>query len=49
MLRSIRNHVRSPLLLAALLIIVVVFVFWGVGTNLGPGGGRVATVDGHEI
>ena len=28
---------------------VVVFVFWGVGTNLGPGGGRVATVDGQEI
>lgn len=49
MLRVLRNHAQSPLIQAVVVVIAVVFVFWGVGTNLGTRGNAVATVDDHTI
>ena len=49
MLRILRKNVHSPLFLIIIILIAVVFVFWGVGTNMGTHGGKIASVDGREI
>ncbi|PLX50433.1 MAG: hypothetical protein C0613_04205 [Desulfobulbaceae bacterium] len=49
MLEFLRKQTKSPLIQAIIVVIVLVFVFWG--TNMGGGGKRdaVATVNGEAI
>ena len=49
MLRILRKNAQSPFFLAIVIIIAIVFVFWGVGTKSGSDGNKVAIVDGQEI
>ena len=49
MLRAIRRNAHSPIIMGVIAIIALVFVFWGVGTNLDGGGSKVASVDGKAI
>ncbi len=49
MLDLFRRKAQSPYLQAIILIIVLVFVFWGVGTSNGPGRNAVATINGQAI
>ncbi|MFH1215935.1 MAG: SurA N-terminal domain-containing protein [Pseudomonadota bacterium] len=49
MLDLLRRKAQSPYLQATVLIIIVVFVFWGVGNNTGGSRNAVATVNGEPI
>jgi peptidyl-prolyl cis-trans isomerase D len=49
MLELMRRKVRSPFIQAMLVIIILVFVFWGVGTNQGGSGDVAATVNDQTI
>ncbi len=49
MLDFLRRKAQSTYLQATVIIIILVFVFWGVGTNQGPGRNAVATVNGQAI
>ncbi|WP_417912943.1 SurA N-terminal domain-containing protein [Candidatus Electronema sp. TJ] len=49
MLDFLRKQAQSPLIQTVVVIIAVVFIFWGVGTNLGGSRSSVATVNGTEI
>lgn len=49
MLNILRKRAQSTVIQAVVLIIAVVFVFWGVGTNLGNKRNTMATVNGVEI
>ncbi|MGI6638588.1 MAG: SurA N-terminal domain-containing protein [Desulfobulbus sp.] len=49
MLRILRKNAQSPAIQAIVVIIAVVFIFWGVGGNLNRNANAVATVDGQEI
>ncbi|MDO5673857.1 MAG: SurA N-terminal domain-containing protein [bacterium] len=49
MLRVLRKNAQSPLIQAVVVIIAVVFIFWGVGSNLNSNASAVAVVDGTEI
>lgn len=49
MLDLLRRKAQSPYLQATVLIIIVVFVFWGVGNNTGGARNAVATVNGEPI
>ena len=49
MLDFLRKKAQSTLIQAVVLIIAVVFIFWGVGANLGGSRSSVATVNGTEI
>ena len=49
MLNMLRKRAQSTLIQAIVLIIAIVFIFWGVGTNLGNKKNVLATVNGEEI
>ena len=49
MLDFLRKKAQSTLIQAVVVVIAVVFIFWGVGTNLGGSRSSVATVNGTEI
>jgi len=49
MLNMLRKRAQSTLIQAMVLLIAVVFIFWGVGTNLNNNRNAVATVNGDEI
>jgi len=49
MLDFMRRKAQSPYIQATILVIIVVFVFWGVGTNHGNGQRAVVTVNGEAI
>ncbi|GAB4338157.1 MAG: peptidylprolyl isomerase [Desulfobulbaceae bacterium] len=49
MLEILRKQAQSTVIQALVLIIAIVFVFWGVGTNLGSRRNALATVNGVEI
>ena len=49
MLTFLRNKAQSTLIQAVVILIAVVFIFWGVGTNLNSNRNSVATVNGEEI
>ncbi|MDH3394191.1 MAG: SurA N-terminal domain-containing protein, partial [Desulfobulbaceae bacterium] len=49
MLDLMRRKAQSPYIQATIVIIILVFVFWGVGTNKGPGRNNAATVNGQAI
>jgi len=49
MLNILRKKAQSTLIQALVLIIAIVFVFWGVGANLGTKRNALATVNGNEI
>ena len=49
MLRLMRDKAGNWLIKIILGAIVIVFVFWGVGSFRDQGGGRVATVNGESI
>jgi len=49
MLDFLRKKAQSTLIQAVVAVIAVVFVFWGVGANLGGSRSSVATVNGTEI
>ncbi|MBI5557551.1 MAG: SurA N-terminal domain-containing protein [Deltaproteobacteria bacterium] len=50
MLDLLRRKAQSPYLQATVLVIIVVFIFWGVGSNNQSGGqNAVATVNGESI
>ena len=49
MLNVLRKQAQSPLIQAIVLVIVIVFVFWGVGTHLSGRRNAVAVVNGTEI
>lgn len=49
MLNILRKKAQSTLIQAVVLIIAIVFVFWGVGTNIGNRRNLLATVNGEEI
>ncbi|MCF6186004.1 MAG: SurA N-terminal domain-containing protein [Desulfobulbaceae bacterium] len=49
MLNILRKKAQSTLIQAMVLLIAVVFIFWGVGTNLNNNRNAVATVNGEEI
>ena len=49
MLDLLRRKAQSPYLQATVVIIILVFVFWGVGTNQGVGRNAIATVDDQSI
>ena len=49
MLDFLRRKAQSTYLQATVIIIILVFVFWGVGTNQGPGRNGIATVNGQTI
>lgn len=49
MLDLLRRKAQSPYIQATILIIILVFVFWGVGSNRGVGRTTVATVGDKEI
>ena len=49
MLNILRKQAQSPIIQILVLMIAVVFVFWGVGANLGNKRNALATVNGNEI
>lgn len=49
MLRVLRKNAQSPIIQAVVVIIAVVFIFWGVGSNMNSNANAVAKVDGKEI
>lgn len=49
MLGFLRKKAQSPTLQATIVIIILVFIFWGVGSNQGPVQNAVATVNGENI
>ncbi|MFZ5798373.1 MAG: hypothetical protein C4563_05330 [Desulfobulbus sp.] len=49
MLSILRKRAQSTVIQIVVLIIAIVFVFWGVGTNLGGRRNTLATVNGEEI
>lgn len=49
MLDFMRRKARSPVIQAVVIIIILVFVFWGVGTNQGGSGDVAATVNDQTI
>jgi len=49
MLNMLRKKAQSTLIQAVVLIIAIVFIFWGVGANLGSKRSAMATVNGEEI
>ncbi len=49
MLNVLRKRAQSTLIQILVLIIALVFIFWGVGTNLGTKRNALATVNGYEI
>ncbi|RZB31731.1 MAG: peptidyl-prolyl cis-trans isomerase D [Desulfobacteraceae bacterium Eth-SRB1] len=49
MLKLLRNHAKNWLIKIILGAIVIVFVFWGVGSFRSDKGGRVALVNGETI
>lgn len=51
MLDLLRRKAQSPYLQATVVIIALVFIFWGAQSNMGPGksSNEVATVNGHKI
>jgi len=49
MLNLLRKQAQSPIIQLLVLIIALVFVFWGVGANLGNKRNAFATVNGYEI
>ncbi len=49
MLNLLRKKAQSTMIQGLVLIIAIVFVFWGVGANLGTKRNALATVNGYEI
>ncbi|MFW5906404.1 MAG: peptidylprolyl isomerase, partial [Desulfobia sp.] len=49
MLALLRRKAQSPYIQATVVAIIVVFMFWGVGVNQGPGRNDVATVNDEPI
>lgn len=49
MLGFLRKKAQSPTLQATIVIIILVFIFWGVGNNQGTVKNTVATVNGENI
>ena len=49
MLNILRKNAQSVVIQGIVVLIAVVFIFWGVGTNLGGSRSAVATVNGEEI
>jgi peptidyl-prolyl cis-trans isomerase D len=49
MLNILRKRAQSIVIQAIVLVIAIVFIFWGVGTNLGNKRNVMATVNGEEI
>lgn len=49
MLNLLRERAQSTVIQFLVLIIALVFIFWGVGTNLGSKRNALATVNGQEI
>ncbi|MHB8790897.1 MAG: SurA N-terminal domain-containing protein [Desulfobulbaceae bacterium] len=49
MLSILRKRAQSTVIQIVVLIIAIVFVFWGVGTNLGTQRNSLATVNGEDI
>ncbi len=49
MLDLMRRKAQSTYIQATIVIIILVFVFWGVGSNQGPGRNNAATVNGQAI
>ncbi len=49
MLALFRRKAQSKFIQATIVIIILVFIFWGVGTNQGSGNTAVATVNGESI
>jgi peptidyl-prolyl cis-trans isomerase D len=49
MLEFLRNKAQSPYLQATVVIIILVFIFWGVGSNQSGGRDVVATVNDQTI
>lgn len=49
MLNILRKRAQSTVIQAMVLLIAVVFIFWGVGTNLNNNRNSVAVVNGEEI
>ncbi len=49
MLNILRKQAQSTVIQILVLIIAIVFVFWGVGSNLGNKRNSLATVNGNEI
>jgi len=49
MLDFFRRQAQSPYIQATIVIIILVFIFWGVGTNRGNRPNAVATVNGETI
>ncbi len=49
MLRILRNKAQSTLIQGMVLLIAVVFIFWGVGSNMNGNRNSIAVVNGQEI
>lgn len=49
MLDILRKNAQSVVIQVIVVVIAVVFVFWGVGTNLGGNPNALAVVNGKEI
>ncbi|MFP7753566.1 SurA N-terminal domain-containing protein [Thermodesulfobacteriota bacterium B35] len=49
MLNMLRKKAQSPLIQGLVLLIAVVFIFWGVGSNLNQNRNAIAVVNGAEI
>ncbi len=49
MLNILRKRAQSIVIQVVVLVIAIVFVFWGVGSNLGNKRNSLATVNGEEI
>ncbi len=49
MLEILRRKAQSPFIQGTVVIIALVFIFWGVGTNQNSGGNSVATVNDEAI
>ena len=49
MLSTLRKKAQSPFIQGLVLLIAVVFVFWGVGSNLNNNRNSIAVVNGKEI
>ncbi len=49
MLNVLRKQAQSTLIQGLVLIIAIVFIFWGVGANMNNNRNSVATVNGEEI
>jgi len=49
MLNFLRQKAQSPTIQATILIIIIVFIFWGVGRNNGNNRSAVATINGAPI